>query len=224
MVGWRCWWLTAMASGDGSVIYRTQKYSNARNKTQKKKKKLFVLPKFRCIYMWFLSTLGSSSVLALIPTQMKHVYVVLDHARLFRFASWHSITGLISKGFANDNHLHLPLDALLCLEWQNSPRVPASIRTSSLETIPLVLYSRTSGRLPGTNNSKHNDVGEKSWRNRADALLEHFYHSTGSLRLSKLQWCLLSYLVRYFLIMLVTLVVRQGLQTRVVADLCFESF
>ncbi|KAF9087529.1 hypothetical protein BGX27_002911, partial [Mortierella sp. AM989] len=95
------------------------------------------------------------------------------------------VNGLISSGFANENH-YIPS------AWRRSL---ARDTLSSKGTNVDVYYLASDGYIdvifenigPPTcrNHVKHQEDKNKSWRNAADALLERFYNSSGLFEIAK---------------------------------------
>ncbi|KAG0221320.1 hypothetical protein BGW41_006855, partial [Actinomortierella wolfii] len=95
------------------------------------------------------------------------------------------IPGLISKGFANENHF-TPSAWRRALsrgtKFAKGTNVDAYF--VSRDNCVSIIFENI-GSPSCTNHSKLEDVLEKSSRNAADALLEHFYNSTGSFEIAK---------------------------------------
>jgi hypothetical protein len=81
------------------------------------------------------------------------------------------IPGLISKGFANENHF-----------------TPSSWRRDAYyvarDNFVDIIFENV-GSPACTDHTKHGEDKEKSYRNAADALLERFYNSSGSFEIAK---------------------------------------
>jgi hypothetical protein len=95
------------------------------------------------------------------------------------------IPGLISKGFANENHFTPS-------SWRRA--LSRGITHAKGTNVDAYYVARDNfvdiifenvGSPACTDHTKHGEDKEKSYRNAADALLERFYNSSGSFEIAK---------------------------------------
>ncbi|GJJ73451.1 hypothetical protein EMPS_05809 [Entomortierella parvispora] len=95
------------------------------------------------------------------------------------------IPGLISRGFANENHFTPSAwRRAICRGKTSSKGTNVDAYYVARDNYVDIIFENI-GSPTCTDHSKHREDKEKSCRNAADALLERFYNSTGSFEVAK---------------------------------------